>query len=615
MNIQFSIAKILKQLGVAMSKKKSKKSILAICVETIGKEKPGFIVFIVLTMFMVIFNLMTNFVNKIFLDSLKNEAPSMFIDKALVKMLGGPDHLKNNLWLLAILALGFGLLSVGNNITRRIIEGNINANIGYTNQLSLFEKVQRLPYSNLKKMKNGDILQTVTRDEDVLRRFVSRDITRSLFYTVFMVLFSFFILSFVNIKIALVTIIILPALFIYSFFGIKEVRRRYDAVDESEAQMTSKIEENIQAVRSVKAYNNEKFEVDYFENYLSDYEKKFFFWRKRCGVFFTVCDIICFSQIVITTVFGVILCSSGEISIGTLSLSIQFSSMLVWPVRNLGTVLANMAQALTSYARMERIRSLPSEDIDSGETPDLDGDIVFDNVTFQYDDGNEAVLNGVSFRVKKGETVAIMGKTGSGKSTIVSLLSALFPYNSGRITINNHDITNIQKKYLRTHVGVILQEPFLFSKTIATNLKIVAPDISDKEMMEAVRIAALDKTIENFEQGLETYVGERGVSLSGGQKQRISIARTLVTNAPILIFDDSLSAVDTETDIKIRKALKERSSEKTTIIITHRISTAKDTDHIIVLENGKVVEDGKHEELINKPGLYKRVNDIQSRID
>lgn len=594
---------------------KKKKSILSICKEIIGKEKRGFVIFIVLTMFMVIFNLLTNFVNKVFLDSLENEQPSMFIDIALVKMLGGFDNVKQNLWLLAILALAFGLISAGINITRRVLEGNINANIGYANQLSLFEKVQRLPYSTLKKMKNGDILQTVTRDEEVLRRFVSQDITRSFFYTVFMVIFSFIILSFVNIKIALVTIIILPALFIYTFFGIKEVRRRYDAVDESEAQMTAKIEENIQAVRSVKAYNNEKHEIDNFENYLSDYEKKFFFWRKRCSVFFTICDIICFSQIVITTVVGILLCAHGEISIGTLSLSIQFSSMLVWPVRNLGTVLANMAQALTSYTRIERIRSIPSEDIDSGETPELNGDIVFDNVKFQYDDGNDNVLRGVSFRVKKGETVAIMGKTGSGKSTITSLLSALFPYDSGRITINGHNIEKIQKKYLRTHIGVILQEPFLFSKTIATNLKIVAPNISDREMMEAIRIAALDKTIESLEKGLETYVGERGVSLSGGQKQRISIARTLVTDAPILIFDDSLSAVDTETDIKIRKALKERSSEKTTIIVTHRISTAKDTDHIIVLEDGKVVEDGKHDELINKPGLYKRVYDIQSRID
>ena len=273
-----------------------------------------------------------------------------------------------------------------------------------------------------------------------------------------------------------------------------------------------------------------------------------------------------------------------------------------------------MAQALTSYARMERIRSEELEDIDSGITPNLDGDIEFKNVKFKYDDGTNFVLDGVSFKIKKGETIAIMGKTGSGKSTIVNLLSALFPYTEGSITINNYELKDIQKKHLREHVGLVLQEPFLFSKTIASNLKIVNPDITEEEMFNSIKIASLDQTINDLKDGLNTYVGERGVSLSGGQKQRISIARTLVTKAPVLIFDDSLSAVDTETDIKIRQALKQRAKDKTTIIVTHRVSTAKDADHIIILENGKVSEFGTHQELVNKPGLYQRIYEIQNRI-
>lgn len=593
---------------------KKHKSIFNIVLETIGEEKNKMFLFIFLTMLMVIFNLLTNFVNKIFLDSLKNDKPSMFIDKALVKMLGGFDNLNKNLWLAAIVAIAFGLSSCFINIIRRKLEGSINAKVGYRNQLDLFNKVQRLPYSTLKKMKNGDILQTVTRDEETLRRFVARDMTRSLFYTVFMVLFSFIILAFINIKIALSSIALLPFLFIYNFFGIKEVRRRYDYVDESEAEITAKIEENIQAIRVVKAYNNEQYEINDFDNYLKDYKSKFFFYRKRCAVFFTICDIICFSQIALTTIIGIILCSMGDISIGTLSISIQFSGMLVWPIRNLSSVLSNMAQALTSYARMERIRSEELEDIDSGITPNLDGDIEFKNVKFKYDDGTNFVLDGVSFKIKKGETIAIMGKTGSGKSTIVNLLSALFPYTEGSITINNYELKDIQKKHLREHVGLVLQEPFLFSKTIASNLKIVNPDITEEEMFNSIKIASLDQTINDLKDGLNTYVGERGVSLSGGQKQRISIARTLVTKAPVLIFDDSLSAVDTETDIKIRQALKQRAKDKTTIIVTHRVSTAKDADHIIILENGKVSEFGTHQELINKPGLYQRIYEIQNRI-
>ena len=273
-----------------------------------------------------------------------------------------------------------------------------------------------------------------------------------------------------------------------------------------------------------------------------------------------------------------------------------------------------MAQAITSYARMERIRNEELEDIDSGITPNLDGDIEFKNVKFKYDDGTNFVLDGVSFKIKNGETIAIMGKTGSGKSTIVNLLSALFPYTEGSITINNYELKDIQKKHLREHVGLVLQEPFLFSKTIASNLKIVNPDITEEEMFNSIKIASLDQTINDLKDGLNTYVGERGVSLSGGQKQRISIARTLVTKAPVLIFDDSLSAVDTETDIKIRQALKQRAKDKTTIIVTHRVSTAKDADHIIILENGKVSEFGTHQELVNKPGLYQRIYEIQNRI-
>lgn len=594
--------------------KKKHKSIFNIVLETIGEEKNKMFLFIFLTMLMVIFNLLTNFVNKIFLDSLKNDKPSMFIDKALVKMLGGFDNLHKNLWFAAIVAIAFGLSSCFINIIRRKLEGSINAKVGYRNQLDLFNKVQRLPYSTLKKMKNGDILQTVTRDEETLRRFVARDMTRSLFYTVFMVLFSFIILAFINIKIALSSIALLPFLFIYNFFGIKEVRRRYDYVDESEAEITAKIEENIQAIRVVKAYNNEQYEINDFDNYLKDYKSKFFFYRKRCAVFFTICDIICFSQIALTTIIGIILCSMGDISIGTLSISIQFSGMLVWPIRNLSSVLSNMAQAITSYARMERIRNEELEDIDSGITPNLDGDIEFKNVKFKYDDGTNFVLDGVSFKIKNGETIAIMGKTGSGKSTIVNLLSALFPYTEGSITINNYELKDIQKKHLREHVGLVLQEPFLFSKTIASNLKIVNPDITEEEMFNSIKIASLDQTINDLKDGLNTYVGERGVSLSGGQKQRISIARTLVTKAPVLIFDDSLSAVDTETDIKIRQALKQRAKDKTTIIVTHRVSTAKDADHIIILENGKVSEFGTHQELVNKPGLYQRIYEIQNRI-
>jgi ATP-binding cassette subfamily B protein len=415
-------------------------------------------------------------------------------------------------------------------------------------------------------------------------------------------------------KLTLVSLCLFPLMFVYSFFLIKEVRKRYRATDDSEGRMTDKINQNLAAVRIVKAFNNESYEVSSFEKILDDYRTKFIHWRKMSSFFFSSSDVFVFGSKLLSLIWGIYLCYTGEINAGTLVISFIFVNMMVWPLREVATTLSNMGEYIASSDRVSLILDEPIEDTQSGLTPKIEGNIVFDHVGFKYDDASISVIQDVSFSVKAGQTVAIMGKTGSGKSTLSLLLTRLYDYTEGSIKIDGVELKDIQKSYLRRNVVPVLQDPFLFSKSVKDNILMANKKASPQDVERAAKIAAIHDTIVNFKEGYDTPVGEKGMSLSGGQKQRVAIARTIVSNAPVLIFDDSLSAVDTETDLMIRQNLKNENKGITTFIITHRISTAMDADLIVVLENGRVSEIGQHQDLIKANGLYKRIYEIQSKM-
>ena len=318
------------------------------------------------------------------------------------------------------------------------------------------------------------------------------------------------------------------------------------------------------------------------------------------------------AQVLLTTLIGIFFVINNQITIGQFSVFISYQSMIVYPVRSLARLLSNMGKMKVSIERLLEILNEKTEDIESGKVLDIKGDIKFSHVGFQYDDGTFPVLKDISFSVKPNETLAILGPTGSGKSTLVHLLTGLLDYTEGSITIDSVELKEIQKKCLRKNVGIVLQEPFLFSKTIYDNIKISRKDADKSKVYAAAKIASVHDVISEFSGGYDTLVGEKGVTLSGGQKQRIAIARTIINDCPILIFDDSLSAVDTQTDNEIRKAIKSLRKKCTTIIIAHRISSAQDADHIIVLENGRITQNGNHQQLVNQPGLYKRIYEIQT---
>lgn len=294
---------------------------------------------------------------------------------------------------------------------------------------------------------------------------------------------------------------------------------------------------------------------------------------------------------------------------------VSYESMLIWPVRQLGRILTDLGKMQVAIDRIQEILEEETEfPAKEGLKPEIEGEISFNNVSFAYKEG-QPILRNVSFQVKKGQSVAILGPTGSGKSTLVHLLTRLYDCQGGSILIDGYDIKEIDKKWLRKHVGLILQEPFLFACSIKENIAFADPSITEEEIYEAARIASIHEAILEFEQGYDTPVGERGVSLSGGQKQRIAIARALIRKGPILIFDDSLSAVDTETDLQIRRALQEMSKDTTTFIISHRINTLSRADLILVLEDGEIVQRGSHEELVRQEGMYRRIWEIQNSLE
>ena len=367
-------------------------------------------------------------------------------------------------------------------------------------------------------------------------------------------------------------------------------------------------------MRVVRAFGKESFEKDKFARQNNFYCR---LWEKLGTVmsaFWCSSDFISGLQVMLIIVIGAVMCTKSEMTAGQYIAFISYNSMLIWPIRQLGRMISELSKAGVSVKRISYIISSETEKDKPGALePDMNGDIVFDHVSFAYENCPN-ILNDVSFEIRAGTTFGILGATGSGKSTMMYLLDRLYdlPPENGKITVGGIDISDISAKWLRSRIGMVLQEPFMFSRTLEENIGITADKAKLPEIREAASIACLDDTVEQFANGYDTFVGERGVTLSGGQKQRAAIARMLVGKKPIMVFDDSLSAVDTETDAKIRAALAEKTAGATVILIAHRITTLMHADKIIVLDKGRVAEEGTHDELVAAGGLYAKIYSIQT---
>ena len=583
--------------------------------------KGVYILSFVFQFFWVASNVFSSFLMKVVVDALTHELDdAVYIEQWVVALLSGgrgPSFLYDRLWLIVVALLvsaGIGgLIMFGRFRLRASASTKITKNM----QMKLYNHMLELPYSEYKNTKAGDLIQTCTRDVDMVRRFMVMDMSQ-ITYTLFMVVLCFSILVSISWKLTLVSLAMFPLLFVYAFFLIKEVRRRYRKTDEAEAELVDKMSQNLDGVRLVKAFNLESREIAEFEKKIAEYRQSFKHEKLLGSFFYGSSDIFIFASRTVALLYGLYLVfqtGPDHITSGTLVISYTFVNMMVWPLRQTATTMSNLGQMLAATDRIQKLLAIPTEDRKAGLSTPISGQIEFSHVCFAYPDEPEVrVLDDVSFSVKKGQTIAIMGATGSGKSTISHLLCGLYPLQEGSITLDGVPISDYSLEHLRRNVSTVLQDPFLFSKSIVDNIKIAHEDASFEQVQYAASVASVDEAIGSFRDGYDTQVGEKGVTLSGGQRQRLAIARTVISGAPILIFDDSLSAVDSATDLAIRAKLKAAQNQATVILITHRYMSAKNADMILVLENGKIVERGNNDELMAQNGIYKKIAEIQTRL-
>ena len=533
----------------------------------------------------------------------------------LVDRVGGFAYLGQNLWIMALAIVAVALVQVAAQYVFRVNNARGTETLVKTMRDQLFCHIERLPYAWHMKNRTGDIIQRCTSDIDTVKSFVSEQMT-SIFRIVILLVLSVSFMQSMHLGLTLVALAPLPLVIGYSLWFYGRVQAGFLECDENEGKLSAMAQENLTGVRVVRAFGRERAEISRFRQQNDHYTS---LWERMARVlarFWVSSDVLSGIQIMLVVIFGAVFCVGGSLSEGEYIAFISYNSMLVWPVRQLGRMISELSKAGVSLERIDYIMNSPLEqEAANAEQAPMNGDICFENVRFRYD-GEAPILQGVSFTMKAGTTLGILGGTGSGKSTMMLLLDKLYDLGpeDGRITIGGKDIREIKTEHLRRNIGMVLQEPFLFSRTIAENIGIASPEMELEAIRAAARAAALDETVTSFAQGYDTVVGERGVTLSGGQKQRLAIARMLTRETPIMIFDDSLSAVDTQTDAKIRAAISQRFGKASVILISHRITTLSAADKILVMDQGRIVEEGTHEELKCAGGIYQKIYETQTGI-
>ncbi|MBI5824478.1 MAG: ABC transporter ATP-binding protein [Chloroflexi bacterium] len=483
----------------------------------------------------------------------------------------------------------------------------------------LFDHIQRLNFSYHATTPTGDLIERVTSDVDALRRFFSEQAI-GVGRIILLFVINFIAIMNLNVELALISVVTIPVILLVSLWFFKKVTKAYEEYQAQEAILSTTLQENLTGVRVVKAfarqdYEKTKFEKDNWGKYLKG--KILLFMH---SMFWPLSDIVLGFQMLFGFVYGAMMAIDGEITVGTYIAYIGLVVWLIFPIRNLGRIIVQTSTGMVSYARlMEVVRQQREPLFDGRYQPEgaARGDLIFEEVSFMYSDGKSDVLKSVSFHAEPGQAIALLGSTGSGKTSLVNLLPRFHEYTGGRILLDGVELKDYSRSYLRKQIGIVEQEPFLFSRTIRENISYgVGRDVSQEEIEKAAKAAAVHEVIVGFPDGYDTLVGEKGVTLSGGQKQRVAIARTLLKNPSILIFDDSTSAVDTETEAEIRGALNELMQNRTTFIIAHRIQSVMVADLILVLDKGEVVQMGTHDDLLKDTnGMYRRIYDIQTKID
>ena len=482
----------------------------------------------------------------------------------------------------------------------------------------LYDHIQRLSFTFHDRMPTGELIQRATSDVDAVRRFFA-DQAIGIGRIVLLFTVNFIAVWNLNARLAVLSVLVVPFILLMSILFFKRVSRAYEAVQQQEARLSTTLQENLTGVRVVKAFARQEYEKEKFER---DNWEQFQRGRRLLmlhSLFWPLSDILCGMQMLGGLFAGALMAIGGLITVGTYLAYAGLVTWLIWPMRNLGRIIVRTSTGMVSYGRVMRLVREEREVLDEGSfqpSGDVRGEIVFRNVGFEYEGTTAPVLREISFRCEPGQSVALLGPTGSGKTSLVNLLPRFYEYTSGSLALDGVELREYPRHYLRRQIGIVEQEPFLFSRTIRENITYgVGREVSDEEVEEAARAAAIHDVIMSFPDGYDTLVGERGVTLSGGQKQRIAIARTLLKDPRILILDDATSSVDTETEGQIRAALERLMEGRTSFIIAHRIQSVMNADLVLVLDNGRIVQRGTHEELMAQEGIYRRTYELQVRAE
>lgn len=535
-----------------------------------------------------------------------------FVDEVVIA--GNYD---STLWGVILSFIGLALFQGGSSFVSGWLAAKTAESTTRRLRNYLFDHLQRLPYAYHAEAKTGDLIARSTSDVDAINRFYSEQAI-GIGRILLMFVINFAAILQLNTRLALVSVVAVPVIIGISIFFFNKVSKAYEKYQEQEANLSARLQENLTGIRVVKAFARQGY-----ESYKFDQEN----WQKfRLGkqllsihsLFWPVSDIICGAQMLTAFLVGAIMALNGTITVGTYLAFASLVVWIIWPMRGLGRLIVQTSTGMVSYSRVAEILKQDREPLMEGKIHpegNVNGEIVFDHIFFEYEENNP-VLKDINFICHPGDVIALLGSTGSGKTTLVNLLPRFYDADRGQILLDGQDITHYPRKYLRSQIGIVEQEPFLFSRSIRENITYgVHRKVSDEEIIQAAKFAAIHDVIAEFPKGYDTLVGERGVTLSGGQKQRVAIARALLKNPRILILDDSTSSVDTETEAQIRAALERLMENRTTFIIAHRIQSVMEADLILVFDKGKIVQKGTHQELMQQSGMYREIFDIQTRIE
>jgi ATP-binding cassette subfamily B protein len=539
---------------------------------------------------------------------------SYLVDELLIKQ---PANFTQLLVMVALAYLALSFIRGVFGFTSGALAGAVSEAIALRLKDYLFDHIQHLPFKYHDKMPTGELIQRVTSDIDAVRRFFAEQAV-GLGRIVLLFIINFTALLLLNWQLALLSVVVVPLIGGLSLFFFKRVEKAYDNFQQQDGILSATLQENLSGVRVVKAFARQDFEVDRFEGENSkkyDLGAKFMMLH---ATYWPLTDILTGFQLIFGFTVGAIFVINGDMPLG---IFVSYMAMLGWiinPLRELGRLIVQISTGLVSFDRIAEVLKHDWEVLGKEQqapVQQLQGNLSFQNMWFEYEDG-KPILENITFDVKQGQTIALLGSTGSGKTSLMALMTRFYDYTRGKILLDGIDLKEYPRYFLRDNIGIVQQEPFLFSRTIRDNITYgVHREVSDDEVFAAAKAAAVHDVIMEFPENYQTVVGERGVTLSGGQKQRVTLARTLLKNPKILILDDATSSVDTQTESDIREALQNMMGNRTTFIIAHRIQSVMIADLILVMDKGQIVQRGTHEQLMEQDGIYRRTYEMQARIE